>query len=676
MTHNRVLTISISMSLLAAACASGVHDVTGGSGDDGGGVGSGSATGSGSDDGGDDVQPTYPVQHPRIYLGPNKARLVAALAAGMPSASRFKTIVDNWVAGADDWGFDSWNAALMGQLDGGAHYCAKAVSTIDLQVSTAETAIAAGTAPVVAGDDYLDIGDMVGDLALTYDWCFDTVTPSQRTRWLAYADQAIWNVWHPTQAKWGSATIPWVGWAVDDPSDNYYYSFLRATMLVGLAANGEDAEATTWLTQFHDTKVMGELVPNFDSDLVGGGSREGTGYGVAMRTLWDLYEFWYATTGEPLGKSTPQTRASMLSMIHQIVPTLDRFAPTGDQSRDSTASMFDYQRNYLQELVTLYPGDPIAPPAQTLLATCSVPTMANAFMAVDDFLYDNASVTAMPMTSLGTAYHAVGIGELYARSGWDTHATWINLIAGPYTESHAHQDQSSLLIYKDGWLAWDAVIDSHSGLPQATTAHNVVRIDSGGQPIAQVANTISQLLALHTGAGWLYAAADVTPAYNGNASITKVQREVVYLEPDTIVVYDRVTSATGTQQTWQLAAPVSPAISGANAAITTAGHVLHVQRLAPTSATSSVYSYTADSDFSGGFRLDEAMAGGDQRYLHVLSIDGAVTSATASGDSTVTVALASGQSATIVFSHDVIGATLTYNGTPTTLAAGVDTLPE
>ncbi len=447
-------------------------------------------------------------------------------------------------------------------------------------------------------------------------------------------------------------------------------------MLVGLAANGEDTQADQWLTQFRQTKVLGELVPKFNTDLVGGGSREGTGYGVAMRTLWELYDIWHSTTGEPIGQSTPQTRESIRSFIHQVVPTLDRFAPTGDQSRDSTASMFDYQRNNMQDLITLYTTDALSPPAQTLLATCSVPAMQNHFMVADDFIYDNSNVTAQPMSSMGTAYYAVGIGQLYARSGWDTHATWMNMTAGPYTESHAHQDQGAIMIYKDGWLAFDAVIDSKSGLPQATTAHSVMRIDSGGQPIPQVASTMSQMLALHSGAGWLYAAADVTPAYNGNSSITSVQREMVYLQPDTIVVYDRVTSAAGTQQTWQLPTPVAPAISGSSATVSTAGHVLHIQRLAPAAAAASVYNYTADSDFTTGFRLDETMPGGDQRYLHVLSIDGAISSATASGDSTVTVTLANGQAATIAFSHDAIGATLTYNGTPVTLGAGMDMLPE
>ena len=58
----------------------------------------------------DITTPTYPTSHPRIYLTPNKARLVAALNANTPTASRFKSTVDSYVAGSDIWGFGAWNA--------------------------------------------------------------------------------------------------------------------------------------------------------------------------------------------------------------------------------------------------------------------------------------------------------------------------------------------------------------------------------------------------------------------------------------------------------------------------------------------------------------------------------------------------------------------------------------
>ncbi|HET9624519.1 MAG TPA: hypothetical protein VFP84_24270 [Kofleriaceae bacterium] len=655
-----------------------------GTGSDGQG---GTADGNGTSDGdsftGDNTVatntlPVYPTAHPRIYLTPNKSRLVAALNAKTSAATRFKANVDAWVGGADIWGFEVWTAALMGQLTGSSTYCTKAVANVDAQVKAAEAKIALNQAPLVAADSYLEIGGMIGDLALTYDWCFAQVSTSQRSRWLKYADQAVSNVWHPSTAKWGTATIPWSGWATNDPSDNYYYSFLRATMLLGLASKGEDPQADAWITQFHDTKITNQLIPTFNADLVGGGSREGTGYGVAMRGLFSLYDLWQATTGESLATKTGHTRASMLSMLHQIVPTLDRFAPTGDQSRDSTASFFDYQRNYLQELIQQFPSDLLAQRAKTQLQASSLPQMSQSFMLAYDFLYDNANVSAKPLTGMNTSYYARGIGELYARSGWDTHATWVNFIAGPYTQSHAHQDQGSLMIYKDGWLAYDAVINSKSGLPQSTTSHSLVRVTSNGQPVPQIAATTSVMNALHQGTGYTYASADLKPAYNGNAAVQTMQREMVYLQPDVIVVFDRVRTASGTSQTWQLASPTAASISGSTASVTNAGHTLKVQKIS--GGTMAVTPMTAvDADFTGGYRLDETMAGGDNRYLHVISIDGSVSSTVSAGDAThpgVTVHLANGHNATITFVRDTPGATLVLDGTTKSLSAGVDSLSE
>jgi hypothetical protein len=227
------------------------------------------------------------------------------------------------------------------------------------------------------------------------------------------------------------------------------------------------------------------------------------------------------------------------------------------------------------------------------------------------------------------------------------------------------------MIYKDGWLAEDPVVDSHSGLTQATTAHSLVRIDNGGTPIPQVASTESKLLGLHAGGDWLYAAADLTPAYDGNSKIQKINREIVYLQPNAIVVYDRVQSSAGTSQVWQLATPKQPSISGSTATISNAGHTLSVQQLA--GGTFSVHNMTSESDYAGGYRLDETTAGGNNRLIHVLSIDGSVTSASASGD-TVTVHLSGGQTASIAFNHDAIGASMTYLGANVDLSAGVDTL--
>jgi Heparinase II/III-like protein len=626
--------------------------------------------------------PEFSSDHPRIYISSHKAALSDALSKGQPAAMRFKASVDRWVGGADVYNLSPWNAALLGQLTGDPKYCTAAVKAVDQQVSDAESQIASNNNPEVAGDSYLQVGNLIGNLALVYDWCAGSLAADRRGAWLSYADQAVFNVWHPMTAKWGGRTATWSGWAIDDPSDNYYYAFMRATMLLGLAAHDETPMASGWLTQFQD-KLNNELVPTFDMELVGGGSREGTGYGVAQRDMFELYDFWAASTGQRIADLTPHTRASMLSMIHQIVPTLDRFAPTGDQSRDSTAAFYDYHRNYLQSLIALYPKDPVAPHAQALLAGSSLPKMSSEFMFVSDFLYANSDVPTTTLDGLGTAYYAPGIGELYARSGWDKHATWVNLIAGPYTQSHAHQDQGSILLYKDGWLAYDAVIDSHSGLPQETTAHSVVRIvaSDGKTTVEQKTGTESKLVALHRGTGFLHAAADVTAAYGKQSLVSKVQREMVFLQPDTIVVYDRVTTQAGSQ-VFQLVTPATPTIVGNVADLLTQNHRLTVNSvLLPTGTTAAATSMTSvmtsagPDDFNAGFRFDETMPGGDNRALHVLTIDSAATGIVSNNPDEVTLTLGS-QTVTILFNHSSIGAKVTIGNQSTTLGAGVDTLPE
>ena len=98
--------------------------------------------------------------------------------------------------------------------------------------------------------------------------------------------------------------------------------------------------------------------------------------------------------------------------------------------------------------------------------------------------------------------------------------------------------------------------------------------------------------------------------------------------------------------------------------------------MAPAQATTTAHRFAADRDYNGGFRLDEAIAGGDQRYLHVLWVDGAVGTVTPQGASGVAITFGDGSTATIEFNRDAVGGSLTIGGSSTTLSAGLDVLPE
>ncbi len=594
--------------------------------------------------------------HPKILLSnaATKTRLQQLLANGTPSATRFKSMVDSQLAGGNLYDFQPWFAALMYQLTGEGRYADYAVQQTEAYVAAEEALIAGNQRAGVARDSYLYVGAEIGSVAIVYDWCHDRLSAQQRSRWTSYANQAVWNVWNPNQARWGSTVYTWTGWSIDNPSNNYYYSFLRATMLLGLASHGENPQAQAWLDRFRTEKIEGQLLVTFNRDLEGGGSREGTGYGVAMKNLWQLYDWWERSTGDRIASRTPHTLASMAHMMHSIVPTLDRVAPTGDHARDSTATLFDYHREYLLQLITLFPQERLSAAAKELLDNSSVPRMSQYFEYFVDYLYEPPSLPSATLGDVSTTYWGSGTGQLSMRSGWDMAATYANFICGPYSESHAHHDQGSFVLYRGGWLAYDSNIRRRSGIELGEALHNLVRIEQGGATVTQVEGSPRcNLRALADNDRFAYAVAEVTPVYNGKAAVAKVEREFLFIRPSTFVVFDRVATAAGARRVWTLNLPGAPTITGDRLSYVAGDNRLDVHRLAPAGLA---------SQWVDGERVEAADTAGTQSlFLHVLGTNNSVSNTArndASGQTGTQITLADGRTATVRFGNDVRGGTL------------------
>ncbi len=579
-------------------------------------------------------------------------------------ALRFKALVDAEMAGEQAYAFMPWYAGLMARVTGDEAYCRFAVQRTEAFVAEEEALIRTGSRPTVAGDSYLEIGPLVGNVSLVYDWCRGTLTDSQRTRWVAYANQAVWNVWNHEQAQWGGIRQPWSGWSVDNPVNNYYYSFLEATMLLALATEGENDLAAQWRSTFRQAKLESELFPTFTRDLQGGGSREGTGYGTAMKNLFRLYDWWERSTGERVATATPHALASMAHLMHAIVPTLDRLTPTGDHARDSTAALFDYHRDYLLVLMRLFPAERLSGVAASLLAASSVPRMANGFMAYSDYLYDPSDIAALPLSTLSTAHWGAGTGQLAMRTSWTRDAAYANFICGPYTESHAHRDQGSFTLFKGTWLAYDANVESHSGIEQAETLHNLVRVELDGAVVTQrEAAPPCELHALADNAHFTYGAARITPVYNGHTAVVNMEREFLFIKPATFVVFDRVQTRNGARRVWTLNLPVQPTVVGDTMSLVQGVHRLDVVRLSPTGLSTALVPWAASNPgMAGGVRVDAVDAVGDRSmFLHVLGTDGAMVRAEHNdepGKLGARIVLADGAVATVRFATDASGGSL------------------
>jgi hypothetical protein len=527
--------------------------------------------------------------------------------------SRFRAWVDSAVGGEPGYAFNAGDAALMFRLSGSQKYCDLAVRMVESQVADAEASIAAGGRPAISGDSYLEVGPMIADLALALDSCAASVAPAQRQRWAAYAEQAVWNVWHHDDAKWGGRLHPWTGWSTDNPGNNYYYSFLEATMYWALVSGNQD-----WIDDLRKRRLP--PLQKYFSRLTGGGSSEGTGYGTAHMRLFSLYRLWRDSTGEDLTKSGTHARDSIFYWVNATVPTRDRFAPIGDQSRNSVPELYDYQRRLMLEARQLT-QDPAALDASAWwLGAISVPRMSGGFNSRYDLL--DAGKGGHPPATL--SHYATGTGHLFARTGWDKDAMWVSLVAGPYNESHAHQDQGSFTLFAHDWLAVTENIWSHSGIQQGTEVHNVVRFERSNRNASQCAapagdvvvhqcespQSRSALTFTPGSDGAFTAVADLTPVYGGNPALGKWQRTLDF-SARKLVVRDQFQLGPGSRAIFQLNVPVQPRVDGLEVV---AGR-LKLRVLEPANAVISIHDWRAQdsSEFRQGFRID--VSGGDNTYV-------------------------------------------------------------
>ena len=628
--------------------------------------------------------------HPYTFVNDSATvtRLQNSLTNNDAPAVRFRNMVNNELAApGTNYAFNAWNAALMYRLTGTTSYGTFAVNMVETFVAAEEARIVANTMPVIAGDVYLEVGPILKNLGLVFDWCYSLLTPTQRTRWIAYANQACYNIEFPSQAEWGGNPWPWNGWSVDNPANNYYYSHLEAFMFTGLGTFGDNAQAQHWLNRFRLIKLRDQAFPYFDTFLVGGGSREGTGYGTAVRGLLVLYDWWEKSTGERIADLTTHTFSSFYWTMHIIVPTLNWLVHTGDHARDATAALYDYHREYLQSMIALYPASTLAGCCKTLLANSSVTQMAQSLSFNNDFLNFFPSIASLPLSNIYPAYYGSGTGNVFLRSDWTNTAALVHFMCGPFTESHAHQDQGSILLYCRDWLAVDANSHSASGINPEVILHNLVRIEIGGSVVPQVGyQQPSVLYALHDETLYSYTGGNITPIYNGHAQISKVEREIVLLKNKKVaVILDRVdTTGASVSRIFGMNYYANPTVAGDLTTVSYGTGTMALHRLAPSGLTTTAAA--VGGGYTNVWRSNAAHNTGDSSvFLHVAVMDGGVASVVRADTGTTigaTINYSDGSQARVVFSLTGRGGTIAITNTsltdivnealsPTT----IDTLP-
>ena len=229
---------------------------------------------------------------------------------------------------------------------------------------------------------------------------------------------------------------------------------------------------------------------------------------------------------------------------------------------------------------------------------------------------------ADPRPSFPSSFYDAPAGRLIAHSDWSAGGTMFDYRASWISINHQQGDAGQFELFRNGeWLTKEMSNYDNNAVGQTTVYHNTLALQNwcaSGTPSLQWyeagewANGSQWMLGLNagdpttitsSGPGYTYASSDLTPLYNrpnfwtpslGATDISQATRSIVWLNNDTIVVYDRASSIhAGLFKRFNLSLINNPVISG-NLAVETlaSGQQLFIQTLLPT-APSVTATYAA-----------------------------------------------------------------------------------
>ncbi|RME62251.1 MAG: hypothetical protein D6790_06655, partial [Caldilineae bacterium] len=265
-------------------------------------------------------------------------------------------------------------------------------------------------------------------------------------------------------------------------------------------------------------------------------------------------------------------------------------------------------------------------------------------------LFDpEASPAADPRTGQATTYYAEGTGRILARTGWGTDAAFFDYMLGWITIDHQLAEGNQFEFYRKGeWLTkgrvgWDGT--SELCTVGRSDYHNTLAVENtlvtapddwlrlcqthGSQWIRDAAGD-GRILAHSFGKGFTYALGDATGLYNNAAGdagdVQHVSRSILWLQPDFVLVYDRVrTETAGRFKRFWLNLPASPTIVGKQARVSTPkGQQLFITALLPGDASLSVQAMETGigeanaEPMTSRLRVEAPGGPADVRFLHAL----------------------------------------------------------
>jgi hypothetical protein len=543
--------------------------------------------------------------HPRLWLTEERKALLRSKACldksgnlipGCELEGRYEWFVDH-VLPFGYWDERAWHHALAYVITGKRSHAHTAISYMDSIVADITSDEDRGQS------NFLNIAGNMRSTALVYDWCYDLLSVAQRRDYRAYMNQLMNELWNP----FNNPTHLWNGWAVDDPGNNFYYSFLLGTAYVALATYGENDyphslpfDGTTYndLMAFLQAKIEQQSMPMYlDTWGKGGSWHEGNNYGLlSKRLLFETFLILRDAGVKNYFEETAFPREAILYHLYSMQPGFEQVYPGGDIPRET----LPYDRHLM-----LYGADALAGTVEAEYAQYFSNNIELAtpfdwwdFIQPYDILMYDPSRPERDFSELPLSYFAEGGDWMNSRSGWDADAVSVSFVCTNRIQQHQAQDQNAFLIYCGNLQATSGNLHSNWGIYQRANAFNTILINGEGQAYGgnqdtptETVRDIGNVIKQESGTDFTYIAGDARDAYYTNAGqfgygddplLHTFVRELVHILPGLVVVFDRITPIDSTHiPTWMLQTELAPTITGNRVTASAGGGQLYNWVLLP-----------------------------------------------------------------------------------------------
>jgi hypothetical protein len=419
-------------------------------------------------------------------------------------------------------------------------------------------------------------------------------------------------------------------------ANNYFAAHARNLGMMAIVLGERLDAASPWI-------AMADVL--LRTDARGGAAPEGFEYGPQTMGYYAQLVLAMRTAGVHLPlEDNPFWDEIVPAWVHSLSPRGDDPAWYGDgqvyappdpiEAFGPLAITRPRWRDAIRWIETHAAGEP-------LLERVSSPSAFSRAILMFLVFDPDAPAAADPRPSMPLTLFAPGTGRLLARTGWGPDASWFTWSLGWQSIDHQHGDGNSFELYRNGeWLTKE-----RTGYDLATSDfHNTVTIENDrpehddyradmwrrGSQWTGLADGDPSILERTDGPGYVAITGDATPLYNssyeGSTDVAHASRSIVWLQPGTVVVYDRATTKTGGRdKRFVLQLPSQATIDGRTAtAVTRGGQRLAVTTVLPAGAT--IHSERSGGDAADGepmtHRLVVSSRGRDVRFLHVLGEPG------------------------------------------------------